>query len=138
MARRPKGPTPEELIEKLQMEFEVFKEESKERSEVLERKGEEQLESLREEYEKKLSTLKEEQEEAEKKQERMLEEVRECQEKLWSELKEEMVAQLTSVKEDVAAHGAESEGQRQAEAERVDGKLKDTGKIQCSHEKCKS
>ena len=31
MARRAKGPTPEELIEKLQKDFETFKEESKER-----------------------------------------------------------------------------------------------------------
>ena len=136
MARRPKGPTPEELIEKLQKEFEAFKEETKEKSEEIERKGEEQLQNLREEYEKKLADLKEEHEEAEKKHERMLEEVKECQEKLWSELKEEIVTRLTSVKEDVAAQGAENEGQRQAEAERVDGKLKDAGMSQCSHELC--
>ena len=135
MARRPKGPTPEELIEKLQTEFEAFKEESKEKSEEIERKGAEQLELLKEEYEKKLAALKEENEEAEKKQERMLEEVRECQEKLWSELKEEIVTQLTSVKEDVAAQGAESGAQRLAEAERVDGKLKDTGMSQYSLKK---
>ena len=46
MARRPKGPTPEELIEKLKTEFEVFKEESNKRSDEIERKGEEQLENL--------------------------------------------------------------------------------------------
>ena len=131
MARRPKGPTPEELIEKLQTEFEAFKEESKEKTDEIERKGEEKLENLREEYEKKLSTLKEEHDEAEKKHERLLEEVRECQEKLWSELKEEIVTQLTSVKEDVAVQGAENEAQRQAEADRVDGKLKDAGMSQC-------
>ena len=127
MARRPKGPTPEELIEKLQAEFEAFKEESKVRSEEIERKAVEQQELLRDDYEKKLAALKEEHEEAEKKHERMLEEVREGQEKLWSELKEEIVMQLTSLKDEVAAQAAESEAQRLAEAERVDGKLKDTG-----------
>ena len=127
MARRAKGPTPEELIEKLQKDFEAFKEESKERTDEIERKSEEQIELVKDEYEKKLTTLKEEHEEAEKKHEHMVEELRSGQEKLWKELKEEIATQLTSVKDDVASQGAENEAQRLVEAERVDNKLKDTG-----------
>ena len=127
MARRSKGPTAEELIEKLQKDFEAFKEESKERSDEIERKGEEQLELVKEEYEKKLVGLREEHEEAERKHQIMLEEAKENQEKLWNELKEEFVNQLASVKDDVAAQKVENEQQMQAEAERVDGKLKDSG-----------
>ena len=52
MARRAKGPTPEELIEKLQKDFEAFKEESKERTDEIERKSEEQIELVKDEYEK--------------------------------------------------------------------------------------
>ena len=130
MARRAKGPTPEELIEKLQKDFEAFKEESKERTDELERKGEEQIELVKDEYEKKIAALKEEREEAEKKHEHMFEELRAGQEKLWNELKEEIVTQLTSVRDDVASQRAENEAQRLAEAERVDDKLKDTGEGQ--------
>ena len=127
MARRAKGPTPEELIEKLQNDFEAFKEESKERTDEIERKGEEQIELVKDEYEKKLTTLKEEHEEAEKKHEHMVEELRSGQEKLWNELKEEIVTQLTSVRDDVASQGAENEAQRLAEAEKVEEKLKESG-----------
>ena len=130
MARRAKGPTPEELIEKLQKDFEAFKEESKERADEIERKSEEQIELVKDEYEKKLAALKEEHEEAEKKHEHMVDELRAGQEKLWNELKEEIVTQLTSVRDDVASQGAENEAQRLAEAERVDDKLKDTGEGQ--------
>ena len=127
MARRSKGPTPEELIEKLQKDFEAFKEESKERTDEIERKSEEQIELVKDEYEKKLTTLKEEHEEAEKKHEHMVEELRSGQEKLWNELKEEIVTQLTSVRDDVASQGAENEAQRLAEAEKVEEKLKESG-----------
>ena len=130
MARRAKGPTPEELIEKLQKDFETFKEESKERTDEIERKGEEQIELVKDEYEKKLAVLKEEHEEAEKKHEHMVEELKAGQEKLWNELKEEIVTQLTSGRVEVASQGAENETQRLAEAERVDEKLKDTGEGQ--------
>ena len=127
MARRANGPTPEELIEKLQKDFEAFKEESKERTDEIERKSEEQIELVKDEYEKKLTTLKEEHEEAEKKHEHMVEELRSGQEKLWNELKEEIVTQLTSVRDDVASQGAENEAQRLAEAEKVEEKLKESG-----------
>ena len=130
MARRAKGPTPEELIEKLQKDFEAFKEESKERTDEIERKSEEQIELVKDEYEKKIAALKEDHEEAEKKHEHMVEELRSGQEKLWNELKEEIVTQLTSVRDDVASQGAENEAQRLAEAEKVEEKLKDTGEGQ--------
>ena len=130
MARRAKGPTPEELIEKLQKDFEAFKEESKERTDELERQSEEQIELVKDEYEKKLAALKEEYEEAKKKHEYMVEELRAGQEKLWNELKEEIVTQLTSVRDDVASQGAENEAQRLAEAEKVEEKLKDSGEGQ--------
>ena len=67
MARRAKGPTSEELIEKLQKDFEAFKEESKERTDEIERKSEEQIELVKDEYQKKIAALKEDHEEAEKK-----------------------------------------------------------------------
>ena len=130
MARRAKGPTPEELIEKLQKDFEAFKEESKERTDEIERKSEEQIELVKDEYEKKIAVLKEEHEKAETKHEHLVEELRAGQEKLWNELKEEIVTQLTSVRDDVASQGAENEAQRLAEAEKVDNKLKDTGEGQ--------
>ena len=82
---------------------------------------------MKEEYEKKLVGLREEHEEAERKHQIMFEEMKENQEKLWNELKEEFVNQLASVKDDVAAQKVENEQQLQAEAERVDGKLKDSG-----------
>ena len=82
---------------------------------------------MKEEYEKKLVGLREEHEEAERKHQIMLEEVKENQEKLWNELKEEFVNQLASVMDDIAAQKFENEQQMQAEAERVDGKLKDSG-----------
>ena len=97
------------------------------RSEEIERKAVEQQELLRDDYEKKLAALKEEHEEAERRHQIMFEEVKENQEKLWNELKEEFVNQLASVKDDVAAQKVENEQQLQAEAERVDGKLKDSG-----------
>lgn len=127
MARRAKGPTPEELIEKLQADFDAWKEESTEKVEEVRKEGQEQLESLKQEYEGKLEAVKEEQARGQKEYEARLVEVKEEQENQWGELRVEIVTQLTSLKEDIATHVNETEEQSKVEAERVDKQLKDTG-----------
>ena len=61
MSRRNKGPTPEELIEKLQEDFDAWKESSSLRVEEVERQGREGLEEARGEYQGKLAAMVEEQ-----------------------------------------------------------------------------
>ena len=61
MSRRNKGPTPEELIEKLQEDFSAWKESSSLRLEEVEREGREGLEEARGEYRGKLAAIVEEQ-----------------------------------------------------------------------------
>ena len=109
MARRPKGPTTEELLEKLEKRFTEFEEEHNKQIETLKNDHEVSLQQLRTDHEEEIKKLKEDIKTVESEQKEVIENLKVEINNEFQKIVDNIVAQLNELKVDIEANNSDAE-----------------------------
>ena len=117
--RRQKGPSTEELLERLEDRFNTFKEEHKKELEEMKNNYEVCMEQVKKDFDKEIKSLKSEAEVLRSEQRREVIAVKEEQEEQWGKMKGEIIDQLQGMKVDLESYNSETEESIKASNEEI-------------------
>ena len=117
--RRQKGPSTEELLERLEDRFNTFKEEHKKELEEIKNNYEVCMEQVKKDFDKEIKSLKSEAEVLRSEQRREVIAVKEEQEEQWGKMKGEIIDQLQGMKVDLESYNSETEESIKASNEEI-------------------
>ena len=108
-SRRQKGPSTEELLDKLEKRFTEFQEENRKELEAIKSDYEVTIAQLRSDYEEEIRKLKEENEKSKSEYNEMFVKVKQDNTEQWNEVKKEIIEQLNGMKVDIETCNADTE-----------------------------